>query len=61
MRQNSLYFRGYFAFDRTQIVEMVTWLVQYRETQHVEVQSRGFGYSLHNVDKQPLKACSHLN
>jgi len=29
--------RGYFAFDRTHMVEMVMWLAQYRETQHVEV------------------------
>jgi len=28
---------GYFAFDRTQTVEMITWLAQYTETQHVEV------------------------
>jgi len=28
---------GYFAFDRTQMVEMVTWLTQCRETQHAEV------------------------
>ena len=35
MRQNIC--RGYFAFDRTQTVEMVTWLAQYRETQHIEV------------------------
>jgi len=36
MRQNTC--RGCFAFDRTQIVEMVTLLAQYRETsQQVEV------------------------
>jgi len=35
MRQNICC--GYFAFDRTQMVEMVTRLEQYRETQHVEV------------------------
>ena len=29
--------RGYFAFNRTQMVEMVTRPAQYRETQHVEV------------------------
>jgi len=43
--------RGYFAFDRTHMVEMVTWLAQYRETQHVDVESFGLAYSLHNVDK----------
>jgi len=48
---------GYFAFDRTQMVEMVTWLAQNREAQHVEVSSYGLAYSLHNADKQPLKAC----
>jgi len=35
MRQNIC--RGYFAFNRTQVVEMVTWLAQYRKTQHVQV------------------------
>jgi len=59
MKQNIC--SGYFAFDRTQMVEMVTWLAQDRETQHVEVQSYGPAYSLHNVDKQPLTACPHLN
>jgi len=49
--------RGYFAFDRIQMVEMVTWLEQYRETQRVEVSSYGLAYSLPNTDKQPLKAC----
>jgi len=34
MRQNIC--RGYFAFDRTQMVETVMWLAQHRET-HVEV------------------------
>jgi len=43
--------RGYCAFDRTHMVEMVTWLAQYRETQHVEVWSYGLAYSLHIVDK----------
>jgi len=59
MRQNTC--RGYFAFDRTQMVEMVTWLAEYRETQHVEIKSYGLAYSLHNVDKQPLKAFPHLS
>jgi len=59
MRQNIC--SGYFAFDRTQMVEMVTWLAQHRETQNVVVQSYGLTYSLHNVDKQPQKACPHLN
>jgi len=59
MRQNIRC--GYFAFDRTQMVEMVTWLAQYRETQHVEVLSYGLAYSLHSVDKEPLKACPHFN
>jgi len=49
MSQNICY--GYFAFDRTQMVEMVTWLAQYRETQHVVFQSYGLAYSLHNIDK----------
>jgi len=35
MRQSTC--RGYFAFNRTQVVEMVTWPAQYRETHHVEV------------------------
>jgi len=30
-----------------------------RETQHVELKVMAF--SLHNIDKQPLKACPHLN
>jgi len=30
MRQNIC--RGYFTFDRTQMVEMVMWLAQYRDT-----------------------------
>jgi len=51
----------YFAFDITQMVEMVMWTVQYRETRHVEVESYCLAYSLHNVDKQPLKACPPLN
>jgi len=59
MRQNIC--PGYFAFDRAQMVEMVMWLVEYRETQHVEVESYNLPYSLHNVDKQPLKACPRLN
>jgi len=59
MKQNIC--RGYFPFDRTQVVEMVMWVAQYRETQHAEVWSYGLDYSLHNVDKQPLKACPHLN
>jgi len=59
MRQNTC--RGYFAFNRTQVVQMVTWLSQYRESPHVEVWSYGLAYSLHNVHKQPLKACPHLN
>jgi len=32
MRQSTV---ANFAFHRTQMVEMVTWLAQYRETQHV--------------------------
>jgi len=43
------------------MIEVVTRLAQYRETQHVEVWSYGLAYSLHNVDKQGLKACPHLN
>jgi len=35
MRQNVS--RGYFAFDRTHMFEMVTWQAQYRETQNIEV------------------------
>jgi len=35
MRQNTCC--GYFAFNITQMVAMVTWPAQYRETQHVEV------------------------
>jgi len=27
----------YFAFDQPQMVEVITWKPQYRETQHVEV------------------------
>jgi len=34
MRQNIC--SGYFAFDRTQMVEMVMWLAQRRETRHDE-------------------------
>jgi len=59
MRQNTC--RDYFAFDRTQMVEMVTWPAQYRKTQHVEPCSYGLANSLPNVDKQPLKVCPHLN
>ena len=59
MRQNIC--RGDFTFDRTQMVEMVMWLVEYRETQHVEVESYGLPYSLHNVDKQPPNACPRLS
>jgi len=44
---------GYFAFDRTLIVEMVMGLAQYRETQHVEVESYGlaqcFSYLFHSI------------
>jgi len=58
MRQNIC--RGYFAFDRTQMVEMIMWLAQYRETQHVEVWSYGLANSLPNADKQPPKAWPHL-
>jgi len=35
MRQNLRC--GYFAIDPTQMVELVMWKAQYRETQHVEV------------------------
>jgi len=33
------------------MVEMVTWLEQYRETQHVVVQSYDLAYTLYNIDK----------
>jgi len=33
------------------MVEMVTRPAQYRETQHVVVQSYGLAISLHNIDK----------
>jgi len=52
--------RDYIAFGRTQTIEKVMWLTLYRETQHVELWSYGLAYSLHNVDKQPLKACPHV-
>jgi len=39
----------------------VTSTIQKVETQYVEVLSYGLAYSLHNADKQPLKACPHLN
>jgi len=42
---------GYFAFGIPQMVEMVTWLAQYRETHHVVVQSYGLAYSLHSIEK----------
>jgi len=40
-----------FGIDRTQMVEMVTWLAQYRETQHVVIRSYDLAYTLHNIDK----------
>jgi len=36
MRQNIC--NGYFALDQTQIVEVVTWQTQYRETQHWDLE-----------------------
>jgi len=53
----------FFAFGRPQIVEMVTWLAQYSETQHVRCGSKlwlSLIFKQHR-QTQPLKACPHLN
>jgi len=56
MRQNICY--DYFAFDQTEMIEVVTSQAQYGETQHVEVQSCGLAYTLCNYDNmnKPPKA-----
>jgi len=50
MKQNICH--AYFAFGRTQMVEMVLGQAQFKERQHVEVQSHGLAYTIRNVDKK---------
>jgi len=52
MRQNIC--RGYFAFDKTQMLEVVTWREQHRDMQYLDVESYGLAYALCNKDKKPL-------
>jgi len=51
-----------FDFDREKMIEVVTWLAQYGETQRVGVK---LWFSLYfilcNIDKKPPKAFPHLN
>jgi len=35
---------------KLEMVEVVTWKAQYRETQHVEVYCYGLAYTLRNAD-----------
>jgi len=56
MRQNI--WCGHFAFDPTQMVEVVRCKAQYRETHHVEVQSCDLASMQHR--QKPLKACLHF-